>query len=56
MEVYDIVDSMEWRFAPLRGQTVGWGSDFVMLAEQGMIATIDGDAVRFWKMPFGKRE
>ena len=56
IEVCDIVDSTKWRFAPPQGETVGWGSDFVVLAEQGLIATIDGDAVRFWKVPFEKRE
>ena len=56
IEVYDIVDNKKWRFAPPQGQTVGWGSDFVVLAEQGLIASIDADAVRFWKVPFHKRE
>ncbi len=56
IEVYDIVDNMKWRFAPPQGQTVGWGSDFVVLAKQGLIASIAADAVRFWKVPSDKRE
>ena len=56
IDVYDIVDNMEWRFAPPRGQTGGWGCDFVVLGKQGLIASVDADAVRFWKGPFDKRE
>ena len=55
-EVYDLVHNTKWRFAPPQGQTVGWGSDFVVLAKQGLIASIDADAVRFWKGPFDKGE
>ena len=55
-EVYDIIDNHKWRFAPPQGQAVGWGADFVVLAKQGLIASVDADAVRFWKVPFDKRE
>ena len=56
IEVYDTVHNTKWRFAPPQGQTMGWGSDFVVLAKQGLIASIDADAVRFWKGPFDQRE
>ena len=56
IEVYDVVHTIKWRFAPPQGQTVGWGSDFVVLAMQGLVASIDADAVRFWKIPLDRRE
>ena len=57
LEVYDILQNRKWRFAPAQGLDRGWsGGDFVVLEEKGMIATIDADAVRFWKVPFGGGE
>lgn len=55
--VYDFLENRKWRFAPPQGLDRGWSSgDFVVLEEKGMIASIDADAVRFWKVPFGEEE
>lgn len=55
LEVYDFLENRKWRFAPPQGLDRGWSSgDFVLLEEKGMIASIDADAVRFWKVPFGE--
>lgn len=58
LEVYNFVANRKWRFAPERGLDMGWayGGDFVVLQGKGMIASVDSDAVRFWKVPFGEEE
>lgn len=56
VEVYDFVENRKWRFAPEQGLDRGWasGGSFVVLKEKGMIVSVDTDAVRFWKVPFGE--
>ena len=57
LEVYDFLKNRKWRFAPAQGLDRSWSSgDFVVLEEKEMIASIDADAVRFWKVPFGEGE
>ena len=56
VEIIDLVSNQKWRFAPGQGQYKGWGAGFVILAKQGMIVSIDPDAVRFWKVPIGEEE
>ena len=57
LEVYDFLENRKWRFAPAQGLDRGYSTvGFVVLEEKGMIASVDGDAVRFWKVPFGKKE
>lgn len=58
LEVYDFVANRKWRFAPERGLDRGWafGGDLVVLQRKGMIASVDSDAVTFWKVPFGEGE
>ena len=57
LEVYDFLENRKWRFAPAHGLDRGWSNaGFVVLEEKGMIASVDADAVRFWKVPFGKEE
>ena len=57
LEVYDFLENRKWRFAPAQGLDRGWsGAGFVVLEEKGMIASVDADAVRFWKVPFDKEE
>lgn len=54
LEVYDFEGNRKWRFAPKQGmERSGDGGGFVVLEEKGMIASVDADAVRFWKVPFG---
>ena len=53
LEVYDFLENRKWRFAPAQGLERGWsGAGFVVFEEKGMIASVDADAVRFWKVPF----
>lgn len=53
LEVYDFRDNRKWRFAPAQGLAWGWANgDFYVLEDKGMIASVDADAVRFWKAPF----
>lgn len=56
VEVNDSVKNVKWRFAPRKGQCDGYGPGFVVLAELGLIASIDPDAVRFWKVPIQEEE
>ena len=57
LELYDFQDNRKWRFAPAQGLDRGWSSGvFFVLEEKKMIASIDADAVRFWKVPFGEGE
>ena len=57
LEVYDFLENRKWRFAPAEGLDRGRSStEFLVLEEKGMIASVDADAVRFWKVPFGKKE
>lgn len=58
VEVYDFLKNRKWRFAPEQGLDRGWafGGKFVVLKEKGMIASVDSDAVRVWKVPFGEGE
>ena len=57
LEVYDFLENSKWRFAPAQGLDRGWSSgEFVVLQEKGMIASIDANAVRFGKVPFGEGE
>ncbi|KAM0798475.1 hypothetical protein BDR22DRAFT_859123 [Usnea florida] len=57
LEVYDFLENRKWRFAPTEGLDRGRSStEFLVLEEKGMIASVDADAVRFWKVPFGKKE
>ena len=56
VEVYDLKRNQKWRFAPPQGVERGPGGGFVVLEEKGMIASVDADAVRFWKVPFGEGE
>ena len=57
LEVYDFLENRKWRFAPAQGLDRGWSSaGFVVFEEKGMIASVDADAVRFWKVPFGEGE
>lgn len=57
LEVYDFLENRKWRFAPAQGLERGRSSaSIVVLEEKGMIASVDADAVRFWKVPFGKGE
>lgn len=57
LEVYDILENRKWRFAPVQGLDRGRSSGkFVVLEEKMMIASIDADAVRFWKVPFSEGE
>ena len=55
VEIYDLVENRKWRFAPGHGQLQGegWGAGFVVVAKECLIASIDPDAVRFWKVPIG---
>ncbi|CAD6592905.1 MAG: hypothetical protein ASARMPRED_006787 [Alectoria sarmentosa] len=54
VEVFDFVSCRKWRFAPAQGLDRGWafGGNFVVVEGLGMIASVDADAVRFWKIPF----
>ena len=58
LEVLDFVGCRKWRFAPPQGLDRGWavGGNFVVVEGMGMIASVDADAVRFWKVPFGGGE
>jgi len=48
---YDLVDNKKWRFAPGKAEFKGWGDDLVVIAQHGLIASVDPDAIRFWKLP-----
>ena len=55
LELYDFLENRKWRFAPAQGFDRGWSNGvFLVLEEKKMIASIDADAVRFWKVPFGE--
>ena len=57
LEVYDLLENRKWRFAPAQGLERGQSNgEFVVLEEKGMIASVDADAVRFCKVPFGQGE
>ncbi len=51
VEIYDLVDNKKWRFAPGKAEFKGWGDDLVVIAQHGLIASVDPDAIRFWKLP-----
>ena len=53
VEVYDTKENRKWRSAPAQGENKGWGSGILILEERGLIASVDGDAIRFWEVPFG---
>ena len=57
LEVYDFLENRKWRFAPAQGLDRGHSrGNIVVLEEKAIIASIDADAVRFWRVPFGERE
>lgn len=51
VEVYDAKGNRKWRSAPPQGENKGWGSEILILEERGLIASVDGDAIRFWEVP-----
>ncbi len=53
LEVYDAKENRKWRFAPAQGENKRSGSGILILEERGLIASVDGDAIRFWEVPFG---
>ncbi|MCJ1304193.1 hypothetical protein MMC08_007005 [Hypocenomyce scalaris] len=56
LELYDFEENLKWRFAPDRKQNVVGGGGFFLLPKQGLIASVDGDAIRFWKLSSGDEE
>lgn len=54
VEVYDFEENRKWRFAP-DAKKQNWPPDFVVLERVGLIASMDADAVRFWKIPFDSK-
>lgn len=52
VEVYDVKENRKWRSAPAQGENKGWGLGILVLEERGLIASVDGDAIRFWEVPF----
>ena len=49
VEVYDLVMNQKWRFAPGKGEGA-WADIVLPLEKLGMIASVDADAVRFWRV------
>ena len=56
LELYDFEKNLKWRFAPDRKQNVVGGGGFFLLPKQGLIASVDGDAIRIWKLSLGDEE
>ncbi len=50
VEVYDFEENRKWRFAP-EAKKQDWQSDLLVFERVGLIASMDADAVRFWKIP-----
>ncbi|MCJ1267888.1 hypothetical protein MMC22_007774 [Lobaria immixta] len=55
LEVYDLRENKKWRFAPRQDENKDCGLEFLVLAHRGLIASVDGKAIRFWKVPFGEQ-
>ena len=51
VRVYDFVENRKWIFARNQGEYAGWGGDFGVIVQQGLIASADPDEIRFWKVP-----
>ncbi|KAL8775346.1 MAG: hypothetical protein Q9209_000353 [Squamulea sp. 1 TL-2023] len=50
VEVYDMDENRLWRFAPSEGNEEWCGSTLV-LERQGLIVSVDKEAIRFWRLP-----
>lgn len=52
VEVYDFETNTKWRFAPRQGEE-DYASGVYTLEGGKMIASVDADAVRFWRLEAG---
>lgn len=55
VEVYDLAKNKKWRFAPKHGENKGYSSEFFVIEQMGLIASVDAEAIRFWKVPISER-
>ncbi|MCJ1456644.1 hypothetical protein MMC28_007006 [Mycoblastus sanguinarius] len=55
LEIYDVAENKKWRFAPKQGENKGYGGGFLVLEQKGLIASVDAEAIRFWKVPVSKQ-
>ena len=53
VEVYDFEMNKKWRFAPGKGEG-GYTEGVFPLKKEMMIASVDADAVRFWRLDAGE--
>ena len=51
VEVYDRDENKIWRVGPKQGVDEGWSGSTFVLERQGLIASVDDSANRFWKLP-----
>ena len=51
VEIYDRDENRIWRFGPRQGVDEGWSGSTCVLERQGLIASVDDSAIRFWKLP-----
>ena len=51
VEVYDLDENKTWRFSQMHGIDEGWSGTTLVLEREGLIASVDDKAIRFWSLP-----